>query len=461
MGDLFGTDGVRGIPGEPPLLPETVRRLAFVAARLLIERQGAHGRNGSAPLILMGRDPRPSGPALGRALAQGFTRAGCRVVDLGIVPTPALAYLAPRRGALAAVVISASHNPPEFNGIKFFTGDGFKMGPDLEGTIERRLETARDPGPCRPRVERDLSGVEDYLEFLRSTFPAHLDLSGLRLVVDAGNGSASLVGPRLLRALGAEVFAVGCSPRGNNINQGCGALDTALMRREVVRRRAHAGVSFDGDADRALFADEKGALLDGDAVMAMIAMDLHEKRVLRGSKVVVTVMSNFGLMQFLRDRGIEPVTVPVGDRNVTETIEQEGLSLGGENSGHIVFRRYGPTGDGLLTALQVLGLLRGWGRPLGWFRGVYRPYPQILENVRVARRVPLQDLPVMRRRIRECEARLKGKGRVFVRYSGTEPLLRVLVEGPDRAVLERLAAELVAVFRKEVAAADGSERSHH
>ncbi|MBI4424122.1 MAG: phosphoglucosamine mutase [Elusimicrobia bacterium] len=453
MGQLFGTDGVRGIPGQYPLVPDFVRRLAFVSSTLLRERLHARGLNGKPPVILLGRDSRASGVALGRSLVHGFTKAGCVTVDLGVLPTPALSYLTPRRGAMCGVMISASHNPAEFNGIKFFTSDGFKMPIDVEDEIERRLPMTADPGASASTAAGRLpddEAVLRYLSFLRSTFPPDRDLAGMRLVVDCANGAAARLAPRLFAGLGAEVFPLGCKPDGSNINRGCGALATEPMRREVVRRRAFCGLSLDGDADRAIFADETGAACDGDVLIGMAAVDLQERGLLKGRAVVLTVMSNFGLIEFLRERGIESVCVPVGDRNVTDTIEKDGLSLGGENSGHIVFRRYSPTGDGLLTALQVLSILARSGRSLSSFRKRYRSYPQLLSNLRVERRVPLERLPRTRAAIRLAQERLKGRGRVLVRYSGTEPLVRILVEGPDRGICKRLSASIADVFQSEV-----------
>ncbi|MFH1726388.1 MAG: phosphoglucosamine mutase [Elusimicrobiota bacterium] len=467
---LFGTDGVRGIPGEPPLTARAVRRLGLATAAVLLERIGARPKDGSRPLILMGRDTRSSGLSVGRWLARGFAEAGCRTVDLGVVPTPAVAYLTPGRRALCGTVISASHNPSEFNGIKFFTADGLKASPELEGAIESRL-SAR--GGCLPRLgpaakgtrggaerepstsgygasRRDAGAVRDYVDFLRSTFPPSLDLSGLRIVFDGSNGAAARIGPELLSGLGAEVVKVGCSPDGTNINTGCGALATARMQREVVRRRAHCGISVDGDADRALLADERGRLLDGDALIALSALHLRGKGLLRGDKVVLTVMSNLGLVRFLASRGIGTVQVPVGDRNVTRALEAEGLVLGGENSGHIVFRRLIPTGDGLLTSLQTLAAWIETGGPLSRVRSLYRSYPQILRNVRVERRAPLEKLAGFQRALREVRRRLERSGRVFVRYSGTEPVLRILVEGADGALTRTVSRGLVRTFRQEV-----------
>lgn len=452
MGELFGTDGVRGIPGERPLTPEIIRDIAFIAAKLLLKREGRK-INGTAPSVLMGRDTRGSGPRICRALVEGFSAAGCRTLDLGVAPTPAVSYLAPRLGALCGVVVSASHNPPEFNGIKFFTSDGFKMDPAAEAEIESELRlgaAANAPrGRWRAATEDASARRDDYVDYLRSTFPPTLDLTGLRLVVDCANGAAGAIAPKIFEDLGAKVTAIGCSPNGQNINAGCGAMVPAAMQKAVAKLNADCGVSFDGDADRAVFADEKGKLLDGDALICLAALRLHRAGLLKNDKVVLTVMSNYGLLRFLERRGVAVVSVPVGDRNVTEAIEKESLSLGGESSGHIIFRRFAATGDGLLTALQTLAALRESGRPLSVHRKVFRMTPQLLKNLKVERRVPLQELPHFKALAARLEKGLKGEGRIFIRYSGTEPLLRIMIEGPSRSRIHGMARELAAAYLKE------------
>ncbi len=449
---LFGTDGVRGIPGRYPLTPSVVAEIAEIAARLLLARRAA-GRDGGAPLALIGRDTRGSGPSLTKSLVRGLSAAGCRVVDLGVAPTPAVSYLTPRLGALCGIVVSASHNPAQFNGIKFFTSDGLKMDPSCENDIEKELGSVESAAKSARRPD---SPVEDghgyvgrYVEFLRSTFPASLDLSGLRLVVDCAHGAAAALAPAVFEGLGADVFALGCAPDGRNINAGFGALYPERMAAAVRRSGAHCGVSFDGDADRAIFADETGALLDGDALICMSAVHLKRLGLLRSDTVALTVMSNFGLLKFLERQGVSVVTVPVGDRNVTEAIEKEGLSLGGEASGHLIFREFAATGDGLLTALQTLAVLRASGGPMSAQRRLFRPTPQILKNIAVARKVPLRELPRVEALIARCERKLKGEGRVFVRYSGTEPLLRVMIEGPSLAAIRSMAREITAAYVQE------------
>lgn len=446
---LFGTDGVRGLPGREPLVPETVRALAYHAARVLLEKSGIRV-NGSAPRVVLGRDTRGSGPALARSLAAGFAAAGAETVDLGVIPTPGVSYLAPRLGAFAGAVVSASHNPAEYNGIKFFDGAGFKMAPALEAEVEKRLASRRPIPPALPRpMIRGGEHAARYLDFLRSSYPATLDLEGARLVVDCANGAAAAFAPRLLESLGATVFAIGVRPDGRNINAGCGALATEAMSREVRRRRAHAGIALDGDADRALVCDESGALLDGDAVIGAAAARLLRRGALKGGKVALTIMSNYGLIRFLRERGVEIVTTPVGDRHVTEAIEREGLSLGGENSGHVVFRDFAPTGDGTLTALQTLAAWRESGKPMSALRRLYVPTPQTLRNLRVRAKPPLEGLARTQAAIASAARKLAGRGRVFVRYSGTEPALRVLVEGPRRPENARLADAIAAAYFAE------------
>ncbi len=455
-GLLFGTDGVRGIPGQGALKPEAVRALAYHAAHVLLERQGVKV-NGHAPLVAVGRDTRGSGPALLKSLISGFSAAGVRVVDLGVIPTPAVSYLVPRLGCFAGVVISASHNPAEYNGIKFFDGAGFKMAPALELDVERRIHDRRFAPPALPRpafAAADRGAI--YLDFLKSAFPAMLDLDGTRIVVDCANGAASAFAPKLLADLGAEVFTIGVKPNGRNINAGCGATDPAALQREVRRRRAHAGLALDGDADRALICDERGRLLDGDALIAAAAARLLRRGALKGGKVAVTVMSNYGLLAYLRELGVSAVTTPVGDRHVTEAIEKEGLSLGGENSGHVVFRDFAPTGDGMLTGLQTFAAWRESGKPMSALGRLYKSTPQTLKALHVKGKPPVAMMARTSAAIAAASKTLEGRGRVFVRYSGTEPVLRILVEGPAIAENRKLADSIAQIYQTET----DSEEKH-
>ena len=452
MPHLFGTDGVRGIPGRYPLDEGTVSEIAEAAARLLLKgRPSREHQDGQAPWILLGRDTRGSGRDLSRWLVEGFAAAGCRTRDLGVITTPALACLTPRLGALAGAVVSASHNPAKFNGVKFFTGDGYKMPPELEEKVEQGLSPEGQARPRRRGARAEDAGalVRRYAEFLRSTFPASRDLSGLRIVMDCANGAATRIAPPLFEGLGAQVLTLGCSPDGRNINAGCGALFPQRMQAAVRRLRADCGVCFDGDADRAIFADENGQLLDGDNLICLSALHLHRHGLLRADKVVLTIMSNFGLIKFLERQGISVVSVPVGDRNVTEAIDAEGLSLGGEASGHIIFRAFASTGDGILTALQTLAAWRESGGPLSSHRRAYRPMPQIIKNLAVERKFPLERLPGLKALVGRCERTLKGEGRIFLRYSGTEPLLRIMIEGPRRPLIATMARQLAEAYLEE------------
>ena len=447
---LFGTDGVRGIPGREPLTSGTISRIAYHAARAQLRRAGVKA-NGARPRLALGRDTRGSGPALARSLARGFAAAGVETVDLGVIPTPGVSYLAPRLGCFGGVVVSASHNPAEYNGLKFFDALGFKMTPALEHEVERGAADGR----ALPAVRGSAALVDGrksaalYADFLRSAFPAMLDLDGVRLVVDCANGAAAEFAPKLLKSFGAEVFAVGVKPNGRNINLGCGALAAENMGREVRRHKAHAGVAFDGDADRALVCDERGALLDGDAVIGAAATRLLSRGSLHGGKVALTVMSNYGLIRYLNAKGVEVVTTPVGDRHVTEAIEREGLSLGGENSGHVVFRDFAPTGDGILTALQTLAAWRESGKPMSALRRLYTPTPQTLLALRVRHKPALDGLKRTSAAIARAGKSLTGRGRVFVRYSGTEPALRVLVEGPNKAENVKIARAIAETYFAE------------
>jgi len=454
--NLFGTDGVRGIPGEGALKPEAVRSLAYQAARVLLERQGVKV-NGTVPLIAVGRDTRGSGPSLLRSLISGFSAAGVRVLDLGVIPTPAVSYLAPRLGCFAGAVISASHNPAEYNGIKFFDGAGFKMAPYLELEVERRMARPAPASSSRPPFAAADRGAI-YMDFLKSAFPATLDLEGTRIVVDCANGAASAFAPKLLAELGATVFAIGVKPNGRNINAGCGATSTEALRREVKRRGAHAGLALDGDADRALICDERGRLLDGDALIAAAAARLLRRGGLKGGKVAVTVMSNYGLLSYLRGLGVDAVTTPVGDRYVTEAIEKEGLSLGGENSGHLVFRDFAPTGDGMLTGLQTFAAWRESGKPMSALGRLYRATPQVLRALRVKGKPPIAMMNRTAAAIAAASKSLEGRGRVFVRYSGTEPVLRILVEGPKAAENARIADSIAGIYQTETGAGEEKHR---
>ncbi|MFZ6185487.1 phosphoglucosamine mutase [Nannocystis pusilla] len=444
---LFGTDGIRGPAGVPPMTPEIALRLGMAVA--------AHfGRRGS---VVIGKDTRLSGYMFETALAAGVCAIGAEVLLVGPLPTPGIAYITRSMRADAGVVISASHNPFADNGIKLFAADGFKLPDDVEAHLEQLME----PGAVDERVARGreigkAARIDDaagrYLTHLKHSFPSSLALDGLKIVVDCAHGAAYKVAPTVLRELGATVIPIGVTPDGVNINDACGAVHPQAMCRAVVEHGADLGIALDGDADRVVFSDAKGAVVDGDAILAMCALDMHARGALRGAAVVATVMSNMGLARCLAGSGIGVVRTPVGDRYVVEAMVQGSYNLGGEQSGHVVFLDHGTTGDGMVAALQVLAIMQRSGRSLADLAGVMTRYPQLLKAIPVARKVPLDLLPELGAVVRGAEAELGDDGRVLVRYSGTESSLRVMLEGPDLARLEELAGRIGEVARRELEA---------
>lgn len=424
MGRLFGTDGVRGRYGRD--LTDELARALGRAATVVLRR---HGEERIA--FAIGRDPRVSGVPLERALAEGITSAGGDAYLLGVEPTPAVAYLTATVGRWSGVMISASHNPPEDNGIKFFDASGFKLSDALEDEIEAEIRSPQDDPAEGGRVLEIPPDTPDYVEHVVST--AATSLEGMRVVVDCANGAASVVAPEALRRLGADVVAINDDPRGDNINVGCGALHPEVVAAEVVARRADAGVAHDGDADRALFADAGGNVVDGDQVLAACAIAMHGDGALRGGLVVATVMSNLGLRVAMREAGIELVETPVGDRYVLEAMEERGAALGGEQSGHVIFRDHATTGDGLITAARFLSLARREGVTVRQLASAMRRYPQMLLNVPVRDKHGLEGAAAVWDAVASAEAALGEGGRVLVRTSGTEELVRVMVEAETEA----------------------------
>ncbi len=438
----FGTDGVRGVANAD--------LSAFFAFRLGRAAGNLFAQQAPGSPVVLGRDTRRSGDLLRCALGAGLLSAGIDVVDLGVIPTPGVAYVARLLQAAAGAVISASHNPARDNGIKFFGSDGRKIPDEVETCIEQSLDGFEagdfptgagvgrfhggDAGARNPHVDR-------YAEFLIASAPSRLD--GLRLVVDAGNGAAFSLGPHVARALGAEVIELHGVPDGLNINAGCGATHPESAMAAARERGADLAVAFDGDADRAIFADEQGRLVDGDRVMAMCALAWRDTDRLPGNVVVGTVMSNVGLERGLADRGVRLLRAPVGDRFVADQMRTAGAALGGEKSGHILFSRLHTTGDGILTLLQVASLLKQTGRPLSELADQIREYPQLLVNVPVWRRRGWRVQPDLWAAVREGEGQLGDSGRILVRASGTERIIRVMAEGPDeevvRAIVHRIA----------------------
>ncbi len=442
--ELFGTDGIRGVAGGYPLDPPTV-----FSAGVALGRWAAG--QGPVPELVIGTDPRESSQWIGETVAAGLASAGVGVRFAGLIPTPGVAYLTRTGPFVAGVMISASHNQFQDNGIKVFTHTGFKLADREEEGLEQEILRLREAGMTASRqpLEIDESLGARYADYLATTIGA--SLRGLRIVVDCGHGAASYLAPRLFERLGGRVDAIGCAPDGRNINFECGSLYPATLRAEVQARGADLGVAFDGDADRAVIVSRGGKTIDGDSVMLICARHWQDCGRLPNSNgapvVVATVMSNLGLEKALEARGIRLVRTPVGDKYVLEEMLRRGAVLGGEQSGHIIFREYATTGDGLLTALRVLEIVRQSGKDLDTLASSFEIYPQRLLNVPVREKKPLEEMGSVRREIRAVEQALGGHGRVLVRFSGTEPLARVMVEGRDGATVNAYAERIAGAIR--------------
>ena len=440
---LFGTDGVRGRAGDPPLDADTIVRIGAALARV---------SRAAGMRVLVGRDTRESGLWIEQALARGLTAERAEVTSAGVVATPEVAYLTRTGPFEAGIVISASHNPYEDNGIKIFSGAGEKLGASFESDIEAMVA---DPSwrvpPDAPGAYRTGDFSSSYVAHLRDILPDAGSLRGLRVAVDCANGATAALAPSLLRDLGLEVTAIGVEPNGRNINLDCGSTHLAGLSRLVRERGAQLGIAFDGDGDRALFVDHQGRTVDGDAVMLIAAVDFAAAGRLPGSAIVATVMSNIGLELALRERGIELVRCAVGDKHVMEEMQRRKLALGGEQSGHIIFADHLFTGDGLATALHVLRIIAGTGRPLADLASALVSYPQVLVNVRVRERADYMAVPAIAETVRRVESRLHGEGRLLVRYSGTEPLLRIMIEGKRDAEIKAWAGEIADAVKTHLA----------
>jgi len=440
---LFGTDGIRGKAGDPPLDPKAVARVGAALVRTLA---GSH--QGRVVRVLLGRDTRESGEWIERELTRGIRSGGGDVVSAGILPTPGVANLTVSDAFDAGIVISASHNSFEDNGIKIFSGRGEKLDTLLETRIE---ELVADPrmvvaeGARQPLYQPEL--VDEYVKHLRKILPHAGPLESRRIAIDCANGATSGIAPALFKDLGFDVVVMGATPNGRNINLGCGSTHLSRLQRLVVERSARLGVAFDGDGDRALFVDHRGDIVDGDAVLLIAADYFKREGRLPGNAVVATVMSNIGLELALRDRGIELVRTPVGDKFVMEEMARRQLTLGGEQSGHVIFAEHLFTGDGMATALQILRIMAATGRELHDLAGALVTYPQVLLNVRVRERTDYMNIPAIAATIRDVEQRLEGQGRLLIRYSGTEPLLRIMLEGKDDREIRQWANDLAETVR--------------
>ena len=448
MRKLFGTDGIRGVAGEAPLDRRTVFAVGVALAHHV-------SRGGEPPRLVLGMDTRESSAWIAATLTAGLERGGATLESAGVITTPAIAYLTRSRGMSAGVVISASHNPWRDNGIKVFGPDGYKLPDATELAIEDEIfrQLAEDHGTTVAESAPEVNEADrvEYVRALRSAVPG-LSLGDRRIVVDCANGAAAAVAPQLFEGLGGEVRIHNASPDGRNINENCGALHPEIVARMVVEERADMGVTLDGDADRALFADENGRVVNGDAVLLLAARDLKSRGLLAGDLVVATTMSNMGLEAALKRSGIRMLRAPVGDKYVLEQMQHHGASLGGEQSGHILFTGKSTTGDGLLTALLLLDLVQRSGRSLSELCADLKTFPQVIVNVRVREKVPLETIEPVQNAIGDAERALEGNGRVVIRYSGTEALARVMIEAEDEVAMRHHADRIASAIRQQLGA---------
>jgi len=434
---FFGTDGIRGTTNIEPMTAETALRVGQAAGTHFLRGDHRHR-------VVIGKDTRLSGYMMESAMVAGFTSVGMDVVLLGPMPTPAVAMLTRSMRADLGVMISASHNPFADNGIKLFGPDGYKLSDDDEREIERRLE--KEPKLAKSELIGRARRIDDargrYVQFAKDTFPEHLRLDGLKVVLDCANGAAYHVAPDALWELGAEVIALGVSPNGLNINDNCGSTSPKLLQETVVASGADIGIALDGDADRLIVVDEKGSIVDGDQLMALIALELKARGELKGDAVVATVMSNLGLERKFDEAGLKLLRTKVGDRYVLEEMRKSGCNVGGEQSGHIILADHATTGDGLVAGLQVLAALVEANAPASELLRQFEPLPQLLKNVRFSGSAEPLEADSVRKRIAAAEAELEGRGRLVIRKSGTEPLIRVMAEGDDSAMVERLVDDI-------------------
>ena len=446
MGKLFGTDGVRGV-ANTELTGKLAYQLGQAGAYVLTKETKRQ------PKIIVARDTRISGTMLEAALVGGICSVGAKAISIGVVPTTAVAYLVRELGADAGVMISASHNPLEFNGIKFFNSEGYKLRDELEDEIENLILTRSDniPMPTGENVgtwDMDHSVIEKYIDFVCNTIPG--DLKGLKVLVDCANGAASEVAPIALERLGADIEIIHHKPNGININKLCGSTHMGDLQSQVVGRGMQAGIAFDGDADRCLAVDEKGIMIDGDQILSIVGLDMKACGTLKRDTIVATVMSNLGFTIMSKEKDINLIQTRVGDRYVLEKMLKHGYNLGGEQSGHVIFLDHNTTGDGLITAIQLLYVMKKTGKPLSELKECMQIFPQVLVNAHVKNenKYAYLDEPEIQAAIEALEEKFKGEGRVLIRPSGTEPLVRVMIEGKDKAVIEEEAKKL-ATFIEE------------
>ena len=450
MTKLFGTDGVRGMANTEPLTVETTLKIGRAAGYVFKKNHRRHR-------IVIGKDTRLSGYMLESALTSGICSMGVDVILVGPLPTPGIAFITRSLRADAGVMLSASHNTYEDNGIKFFSHDGYKLPESMEKRIEDlifsgELDNIRPTATKVGKAFRDDDAIGRYVEFIKNSFPKGMTLDGYRVVLDCSNGAAYKVAPKVLRELGADVIVYNDRPDGTNINKDCGSTHPQVIRKAVIDHKADIGISLDGDADRVILADNDAREVDGDQILAICALDLLKQDRLKDKTLVATVMSNMGLEIALTKAGGKVVRVPVGDRFVLEEMLKSDLNLGGEQSGHVIFRDYTTTGDGLITAVQVLCIMRKMGKTLAQLSKCMERYPQILVNVRVKQKVPLETIPEVQHKINHISQELGCEGRLLTRYSGTENIARVMIEGTDQDVIGGMANDLASLIERKLGA---------
>src|SRR5271170_7811683 len=454
---IFGTDGVRGTANVEPITAETALKLGRAAAHVFKNLE-SQSRGRGKHKIVIGKDTRLSGYMLENAISSGILSMGVDVLFIGPLPTPGVAYVTRSLRADAGIVITASHNPYEDNGIKFFGADGYKLDDKIENEIEGlvfsgEIEKVRPTAGEIGKAVRIDDALGRYIEFAKSSFPKNLTLEGVRVVVDCGHGAAYKSTPCVLRELGAEVIVFGNQPDGKNINENCGSMHPEEMCRQVVAHKAHIGIAHDGDADRVLLCDENGKLIDGDDIMAIAALEMLEQNALAEKTLVATVMSNAGLEAAIKNSGGKMLRAAVGDKNVIDEMLRGGFNFGGEQSGHLIFRDYGTTGDGLVAALQILRILKAKDQPLSKLAKCWTRFPQLVTNVKVREKKPIEQLDGVSRLVAGAEKELQSQGgRLLLRYSGTEPKARLLVEGSDAAVLEKWSKQICGAIQKQIGA---------
>jgi len=448
MNKLFGTDGIRGVANIDPITVDMATKLGRAIAYVFKKEDRRHK-------IVIGKDTRLSGYMLESAMMAGICSMGVDVMLVGPLPTPGIAFIATSMRADAGVVISASHNPYQDNGIKFFSRDGFKLPDETEKDIENFIFEDRDP-THRPtasdigKAYRIDDAIGRYIVFVKNTFPGDLTLDGLKVAVDCANGAAYKVAPEVLYELGADIFTVGVKPNGENINDNCGALYPEVIAKTVIEHGADIGIAIDGDGDRCILVDEKGNIVDGDSIMAICADALLKEGKLHKKTLVATIMSNTGLDEVVRQRGGEVIRTDVGDRYIVKEMLRGGYNFGGEQSGHLLFFDHTTTGDGIISALQVLAIMKKENKPLSELANIMHTYPQVLLNIKVREKRDINTISGLAAILKDSESRLKGRGRVFIRFSGTEPLARVTVEGLDEKEINEIAQNIADVVKKEL-----------